>query len=149
MDTIVDRPAVEVLRVRADMKGKGPKAAFDVLESKLPTLKGRRFFGTFRMLDDGEEYYACVDRVPTDDPAALGLEVGTIPGGRYIRRRVWDWESVVAAGKMKEISEEFARGYVLDPDRPSIEFYRSMKELHILLPLAATTAPPPARIESQ
>jgi len=142
MDTIVDRPRIEVLRVRADMKGKGPKAAFDVLESKLPSLKGRRFFGTVRILDDDEEYYACVERLPTEDPEALGLEVGTIPGGRYVRRRVWDWESVVAAGKMKEISEEFARGYVLDPERPSVEFYRSMKELHILLPLAAATASP-------
>lgn len=126
------------------MKGKGPKAAFDALESKLPSLKGRKFFGTFRMLDDGEEYYACVERFPTDNPAALGLEAGTIPGGKYVRRRVWNWESVVAAGKMKEISEEFARGYALDPDRPSIEFYRSMKELHILLPVAPTTASPPA-----
>jgi len=144
MDTIVDRPRIEVLRVRADMKGKGPKAAFDVLESKLPSLKGRRFFGTVRILDDDEEYYACVERLPTEDPEALGLEVGTIPGGRYVRRRVWDWESVVAAGKMKEISEEFARGYVLDPERPSVEFYRSMKELHILLPLAAATASPSA-----
>jgi hypothetical protein len=144
MDTIVDCPRIEVLRVRADMKGKGPKAAFDVLESKLPSLKGRRFFGTVRILDDDEEYYACVERLPTEDPEALGLEVGTIPGGRYVRRRVWDWESVVAAGKMKEISEEFARGYVLDPERPSVEFYRSMKELHILLPLAATTASPSA-----
>jgi len=144
VDTIVDRPQIEVLRVRADMKGKGPKAAFDALESKLPSLKGRKFFGTFRMLDDGEEYYACVERFPTDNPAALGLEAGTIPGGKYVRRRVWNWESVVAAGKMKEISEEFARGYALDPDRPSIEFYRSMKELHILLPVAPTTASPPA-----
>jgi hypothetical protein len=144
MDTIVDRPRIEVLRVRADMKGKGPKAAFDVLESKLPSLKGRRFLGTVRILDDDEEYYACVERLPTEDPEALGLEVGTIPGGRYVRRRVWDWESVVAAGKMKEISEEFARGYVLDPERPSVEFYRSMKELHILLPLAAATASPSA-----
>jgi hypothetical protein len=144
MDTIVVRPPIEVLRVRADMKGKGPKAAFDALESKLHSLKGRRFLGTIRILDDGEEYYACVERIPTDDPVALGLEVGMIPGGKYVRRRVWDWESVVAAGKMKEISQEFARGYVLDQDRPSIEYYRSMRELHILLPLATTTAPPSA-----
>jgi hypothetical protein len=142
MDTIVDRSAVDVLRIRADMKGNGPKAAFDALESKLPSLKGRKFFGTIRMLDDGEEYYACVEKLATDNPEALGLEVATIPGGRYVRRRVRDWESVVAAGKMKEISQEFARGYELDPDRPSIEFYRSMDELHILLPLATPAAPP-------
>jgi hypothetical protein len=142
VDTIVDRPEIEVLRVRADMKGKGPKAAFDALESKLPSLKGRRFYGTYRMLDDGEEYYACVEKLPAEDAAALGLEAGTIPGGRYVRRRVWDWESVVAAGRMKEVSDEFARGYDLDPDRPSIEFYRSMQELQILLPLATAAAPP-------
>jgi hypothetical protein len=144
MDTIVDRPQIEVLRVRADMEGKGPGAAFDTLESKLSTMKGRKFFGTIKMLDEGDEYYACVEKLPTDDPETLGLEVGTIPGGRYVRRRVWDWESVVAAGKMKEISQDFARGYVLDPGRPSIEFYRSKKELHILLPLATTTSSPTA-----
>lgn len=143
MDTIVVRQPIEVLRVRADMKGKGPKAAFDALESKLPTLKGRRFYGTIRVSEKGEEYYACVERLPSEDPAALGLEVGTIPGGKYVRRRVWDWESVVAAGMMKAISEEFARGYVLDPERPSIEFYRSMNELHLLLPLASMTSPSP------
>jgi hypothetical protein len=144
MDTIVDRPQIEVLRVRADMKGKGPKAAFDAQESKLPSLRGRKFFGTIRILDEDKEYYACVERLPTEDPETLGLEVGTIPGGRYVRRRIWDWESVVAAGKMEEISEDFARGYALDPDRPSIEFYRSRKELHILLPLATSTVPPVA-----
>ena len=142
MDTVVDRPEIEVLRVRADMKGKGPKDAFAVLESKLPTLKNRRFFGTIRDREDELEYYACVERLATEDPTALGLEAGTVPGGRYVRRRIWDWESVVAAGKMQEVSKEFARGYLLDPDRPTIEFYRSMKELHLLLPLAASSAPP-------
>ena len=46
MDSIVNRPDIEVLRVRADMKGAGPKAAFDALESRLPGLKGRKFYGT-------------------------------------------------------------------------------------------------------
>jgi len=144
MDTIVERPTIEVLRVRADMKGKCPRAAFDALESKLSTLKGRKFYGAIWMRDGGEEYYACVERLPTEDPVALALESATLPGGRYVRRRVWDWESVVVAGKMKEVSEEFAQGYSLDPERPSLEFYRSMKELHILLPLAPDTAAPPA-----
>jgi hypothetical protein len=118
------------------MKGKGPKAAFDALESKLPALKGRRFFGTVQMVDEDVVYYACVERLPTEDPVALGLDAGAIPGGKYVRRRVFDWESVVAAGKMKQIGDEFAQDYILDPGRPTIEFYRSMKELHILLPLA-------------
>jgi hypothetical protein len=136
MDTMVVREPVEVLRIRADMEGKGPKAAFDALESKLPALKGRKFLGTIRMNDDGLEYFACVERLPTEDPVTLGLESCVIPGGRYIRRRIWDWSSVVAAGKLQAISQDFAKDYELDPTRPSIEYYRSMKELHILLPLA-------------
>src|SRR5437667_8754145 len=58
----VELQEIPVLRVRADMKGKGPSAAFNRLESKLPTIKGRKFYGTFQPTPDGEEYYACVVR---------------------------------------------------------------------------------------
>jgi hypothetical protein len=140
MDTLVERRPTDVLRVRADMHGSGPRAAFGSLESKLRTLRCRKFFGTIRLLDEGEEYYACVEKLPGEDAAALGLDSGTIPGGTYIRRRVWNWESAVAEGRMKEIAKEFAEGYELDPRRPSIEFYRSVTELHIMLPLARPDA---------
>jgi hypothetical protein len=59
------------LRVKADMKRKGPSAAFNLLESKLPTIKGRKFYGTFRPTPGGEEYYACVVRVDSDDPEKM------------------------------------------------------------------------------
>ena len=118
------------------MKGAGPKAAFDALEAKLPSIKGRRFYGSIRLLKDGEEYFACVERHASEDPVRLGLELATIPGGRYVRRKVFNWMKVVEEGRMKQISEEFARGHSLDDSRPSLEFYRSMSELHILLPLA-------------
>ena len=48
----VERQEIPVLRVRADMKGKGPSAAFRLLESKLPNLKGRKFYGTFQFTPD-------------------------------------------------------------------------------------------------
>jgi len=136
MDTIVVRQDVEVLRVKADMDGAGPKAAFDALEAKLPSLKGRRFYGSIRVLNEGLEYFACVERLPSEDPTQLGLELATIPGGRYIRRKVFDLLQVVEEGRMKEVSSEFARDYSLDANRPSLEYYRSMSELHIQLPLA-------------
>ena len=59
----VELQEIPVLRVRADMKGKGPSAAFNLLESKLPTLKGRKFYGTFQPTPDREECYACVARI--------------------------------------------------------------------------------------
>lgn len=136
-DSYVEREEIEVLRVRADMKGKGPAEAMQVLESKLPSLRGRRFYGTFRLLPDGEEYYACVERSPLDSPAALGLEVGTVPGGLYVRRKILDWPKVIAEGKLGSIFKEMVNQYDLDSTRPEIEFYRSVSELHLLVPVRA------------
>jgi hypothetical protein len=135
MDTFVDREEIEVLRVLANWNGTGPAGAMHTLESKLPNLKGRRFYGTFRPLPDGEEYFACVERVPSDDPAAMGLEVGHIPGGRYVRRKLLNWELVIRAGKLGEYFEEMVRTHGCDPARPSIEYYRSMSEMHLLVPV--------------
>jgi len=154
MDSYVERTEVEVLRVRADMKGEGPAGAMRQLESRLPSLKGRKFYGVFRLREDGEEYFACVERAPQDDPAAMGLEVGTIPGGTYVRRKVMEWERVIAEGRLGDHFRELAQTYPFDPSRPEIEYYRSMEELHLLLPVEgpgeglshrARTAPPEAK----
>lgn len=144
MDTYVDRVEVEVLRVLADMKGGGPAEAMHRLESKLPSLKGRKFYGTFRRKPDGEEYFACVERTPSDDPATMGLEVGTIPGGLYIRRKVFDWEQVIADGRLPTIFEEMVAAYPVDGSRPDIEYYRSMTELHLLVPVTGREVAPRA-----
>jgi hypothetical protein len=131
----VQRQDVEVLRMLADMKGGGPAEAMHRLESKLPSRKGRRFYGTFRLPPESEEYFACVEKVASDDPASMDLDVGTLPGGSYIRRKVHDWENVIAAGKLGAIFEEMVSSYHVDRTRPSIEYYRSMSELHLLVPV--------------
>lgn len=134
-DSYVERKDVEVLRVRADMKGKGPAEAFQTLEAKLSSLRARKFYGTFRLLPDGEEYFACVEKMASEDPEAMGVETGTIPGGLYARRKIFDWEEIIAAGKLGENFEEMIRTYRIDPGRPDIEFYRSQSELHLLVPV--------------
>lgn len=144
MDTYVERSDVPVLRVLADWKGGGPAEAMHRLESKLPSLKGRKFYGTFRLLPDGEEYFACVERAEGDDPVAVGLEVGVIPGGWYARRKVFDWERVIAAGKLGSIFEEMVGYYDVDRTRPDVEYYRSMSELHLLVPVLNRTLEPRA-----
>ena len=131
----MEREVVEVLCVRADMHAGGPAEAMRTLESKLPSLKGRRFYGVFRLLPEGEEYFACVERTATDDPLAMGLEGGTIPGGLYIRRKVLDWEKVIAAGALGALFQDLARRYPIDRTRPEVEYYRSMTELHLLAPV--------------
>jgi hypothetical protein len=142
MDSYVERQEVEVLRVLANMKCKGPPEAMARLESRLLSLKGRKFYGTFRLLPEGEEYFACVEKRPDDDPKAMGLDVGTIPGGLYVRRKIFDWESVIAQGKLGSIFEEMVRSYPVDRSRPDIEYYRSMSELHLLVPVLGQSPEP-------
>lgn len=132
----IQLPDIEVMRVKADMRD-GPPAAFDVLESKLPTLKGRKFYGTFQSTDNGEEYWACVARIEEDDPKAMQLETGVLPGGWYARRKVQDWEKVIQEGNLPKLFDDLARENAerLDTGRPSIEFYRSHDELLLMLPV--------------
>jgi len=137
--TYVERAPLEVLRVRTDLRANGPAKAFALLESKLPTRRGRKFYGTFRITSEGEEYYACVVRAESDDPGAMGLETGTIPGGWYARRTLLDWESHLP--EIHRIFLEMIRVENVDPSRPSVEFYRSRRELQLLLPVMRTTEP--------
>ena len=132
-NTYVELQEMPILRFMADMKGKGPSAAFNLLESKLPTIKGRKFYGTFQFTPDGEEYYACVARIDSDDPGKMQLETGVIPGGWYVRSKLMDWEKNLS--KLAGLFEEMARTHDVDPKRPSLEFYRSQAELQLFLPV--------------
>jgi hypothetical protein len=141
MDTFVERSEIGILRVRADMNGSGPHGAMQLLESKLPSLRGRKFYGAFRILEDGEEYYACVERIDTDDPERMGLETATLPGGLYARRKLFEWQEIIEAGKLPEIDREFVQVHDVDRSRPELEYYRSMSELHLLLPVLSRSTP--------
>ena len=116
----------------ASMNGpEGAGLAFDRLESRLPSLKGRKFYGT---LLNGE-YRACVATEAQDAPAAMGLETWIIPGGAYARRKLEGWSE-----RLPEIGETFramATEFPSDPARPNIEFYRSQKELLLFMAVAS------------
>jgi hypothetical protein len=144
MDSLVERRELVVLRLRADMRGKGPAEAFERLERTLPTIRGRRFYGAFRILPEGEEYFACVERIATDDAERMALEVATLPGGRYMRRRLFDWLKTIESGDLGKQYQEMVRSYPVDPSRPSLEFYRSQKEMQILLPVTSSAVAPAA-----
>jgi hypothetical protein len=109
----------------------GAAEAFNRLEARFASLKGRKFYGTF-LPPDGP-YRACVAIQQGDDPAALGLPAWTIPGGKYRRGKLLNWQE-----RMPEIGKTFARlagDGARDPSRPGIEFYRSAKELVLFLPV--------------
>lgn len=103
--------------------------AFDRLEEKLTTLRGRRFYGA---VVDGE-YRACVAIRPEDDLENLPHPTWTIPGGKYVRQKFSDWEhhrQMIGPSimRMRERND-------LDLSRPCIEYYRSQRELLIMAPI--------------
>ena len=107
----------------------GGPAAFDALEAPLGSLRGRRFYGTYL----AGEYRACVAIELGDDPAALGLATWCIPGGSYERRTLLDWHDHV--DDIARNFDEMAEASEHDASRPSIEFYRSARELILLQPV--------------
>jgi hypothetical protein len=124
-------PDVPVMYVESVTGLAGAVEAFDRLEARFPSLRSRKFYGTWE--PPAGPYRACVAVEPGDDAAALGLPTWIIPGGKYSRRKMMNWED-----NPPEIGRTFQRmREECEPDtsRPSIEFYRSQKELVLFLPV--------------
>jgi len=133
--TIIEFAAIEVTRVRADGGTNGAAAAMQMLESRMPSLRGRKMYGLYYPASD--DYYACV-KLDTEHPDDLGFERGTVPGGRYARARVRNWQERLS--ELEKLFEELvnvssAVGNEPDLERPQIEFYRNLDELIIMVPV--------------
>lgn len=107
----------------------GARQAFNYLESKFKSLKGRKFYGAYH----AGEYRACTAILAEDNPERLELATWIIPGGKYVREKMLNWTR-----RIPEIGKTFlalSEAHAYDPSRPSIEFYKSQLELHLLLPV--------------
>jgi hypothetical protein len=78
--TVVERPDVPVMFVAAEAHQPSIPRGGTEPEETVGSHRGRRFYGVFDPVQ--REYRACVERRADDDPEALGLELGTLPGGR-------------------------------------------------------------------
>lgn len=127
----VERERIEVMFIRTgdDPAEFGP--AFQRLEELVGT-RGRKFFGAFY---PQKEYRACVQLKEGDDPSALALETGTLPGGRYLRERIRG-EPPALYERIAPTFDELVKQATPDETRPSIEFYRRHDEIDLLLPIA-------------
>lgn len=124
---------VPVMYVLAEGGPAGAREAFNRLEGKLPSLRGRKFYGVFQ--PETGEYRACVAVEPGDSPEKIGLATAVIPGGLYLREKMKNWMS-----RIPDIGKTFAamaerERHRADRSRPSIEFYRSQDELILLFPI--------------
>jgi hypothetical protein len=128
---LVEREEITVQLVCTADTIDGIRPAWNELERAVGSLRGRRFFGAFDPV--AGEYRACVQLRDGDEPVP-GLEIGSLPGGRYLRARL--------VGEPPEVYEliaptfdALARHADPDPSRPGIEHYRRHDEIDLLLPV--------------
>jgi len=103
------------------------------LEEAVGSLHGRKFYGAFDAA--AREYRVCVEIRDNDDPDALGLELGKLPGGRYLRVRLRG-EPPAVYDLIGPTFEKLAGRADSDPSRPGIEFYRRRDVIDLLQPVA-------------
>jgi len=126
----VMRDEIQVMFLRSP----NDPAVFGPLWERLEALvglRGRRYFGAFN--PSTHEYRVCVQMKDGDDAAALGLESGTLPGGRYLRARLRG-EPPEVYERIGPTFESMVKAAHADETRPSIEFYRKRDEIDLLLP---------------
>src|SRR5579875_169146 len=95
---------------------------------RLVGLRGRRMYA----LVDGPrgEYVTCTPVRDGDDPAALGLEIGVLPGGAYLRARLTGDPPALyeRIGPGMRALAALARA---DPARPEVEYYRRRDQVEL------------------
>jgi hypothetical protein len=132
LTVVVDRPDVPVMLVRAADDQPSITQAWAELERAIGSLRGRKFYGVFDHV--GREYRACVELQDGDDPDALGLERGTLPGGRYAQERLRGDPPAVYA-LIAPAFHQLAQRPDCDRQRPSLEFYRRHNVIDLLQPV--------------
>lgn len=95
-------------------------------------LRGRKMYA---LVDsDGGEYVTCTPILTGDDPSALGLEAGTLPGGAYLRARLIG-EPPALYERIGPAMRALAALATADPTRPEVEYYRRHDQVELWLPI--------------
>jgi hypothetical protein len=130
-DAIVTTDDIPVIYVQGEpgkpVSEQAP-VAFKTLEDSLPTLRGRKFYGTVLR----GEYRACVAIRPGEE-IVEAHPLWTIPGGKYIRRRIPEGHEQPYL--IAPAAEELCARSDYDPSRPVIEFYRTSREVLLMVPV--------------
>jgi len=128
--TEVEREEIAVQCVRVPDGLPHIRRAWDELEAVVD-LHGRHFYGAFDPVAD--DYRACVE-VREGDELAPGLESGRLPGGRYLRARLRGGPPGIYE-RIGPTFQELTRHTKPDETRPSLEWYRRLDEIDLLLPI--------------
>ena len=134
--SIIKQAPLRLIASKSKSFPEGNREAFSVIELHLKSLKGRTFYGLVYESEKGMDYYAGL--VPDSEAeelkfAVLGFSIMDIEGGSCARVKRLDWESKV--DQIGPTMGAMIKEDGIDPSRPHMEFYRSMSELHLLLPI--------------
>lgn len=132
--TIIDQPDIELIVCRASQFPAGIKDSWERLESKLDSLKGRKFYGLTFFEEGHLVYYAGLQPLDRTEIATLGFPTLTLKGGKFARVKLMDWNN--HADEIGPIFDRLMEKYKKDPSGPTVEFYRSQSELHLMIPIA-------------
>jgi hypothetical protein len=130
---IVERDAVRVMFRRTTDEQEAITRTWAEVEAAVGSLRGRKFYGVFDL--ESNEYRVCVQWRDGDDARTLGLEDGSLPGGRYARERLAGAPPAVY-GLIQPTFQRLAERPDRDPSRPEIEFYRRHDLIDLLLPVS-------------
>lgn len=99
---------------------------------KLVGLRGRKMYAQIDVRQN--TYTVCTPVKEDDHPDRLGLELGTLPGGSYLRGRL--------VGDPPQIYERIGDGMAeleamlpVDDTRPLVEFYRRHDQIELWVPI--------------
>ena len=108
------------------------QVAWPELEAAVGSLRGRHFVAAFDPIEGW--YRACVEIQTEITATERALPEAVIPGGRFLRVRL--------RGPAPGVYDEIAPAYALleksaprDNSRPSLEHYRRLDEIDVLMPV--------------
>jgi hypothetical protein len=98
-------------------------------------LRGRKMYALVD--DDAGEYAACTPVRDDDNPEALGLEVGVLTGGAYLRARLVG-DPPALYDRIGPAMRALAQLAPADRTRPEVEYYRRRDQVELWVPINAT-----------
>ncbi|NGO13816.1 GyrI-like domain-containing protein [Streptomyces sp. HC44] len=99
---------------------------------ELVGLRGRKMYA---QVDERRNTYTVCTPVKEDDrPDGLGLELGTLAGGSYLRGRLVG-DPAQTYGQIAAGMAELKGMLRADDDRPLVEFYRRHDQIELWVPI--------------
>lgn len=129
----VSLPALQVMGIKVNRFPEDVQSTFDSLEKKVLRRTQRKMFGALNVSNEVPEYKACIEQGGLDNPLFLGLESYVLPGGKYISGKLINWS--LNKDLIREMFGEMGHKYLLDASRPQLEYYKSKRELILMLPI--------------